>query len=243
MNDPSFNDKLWEFLLSGGVFMAFIALCSLVAMAVSIHRMLTLRWGAVLPDWLEDELAHCERTFAQGRTAQLLLRIRQSDSPAARIARVALSDGFSDRAEASEGVEARAKEEMVKLQNGMGVLEVVITIAPLLGLLGTVSGLVSVFATLGGGGAVSDPSQIAAGIAKALNTTIAGLVVAVITVIFHSFFSRRLESVAARLEVVMGQLLHSFYKQGGPELLESTGTDSPEEEEEPPLLRAASSAG
>ncbi len=227
MEDASINEKVWEFLLSGGVFMAFIAVCSFVAVSVSIHRALTLRWNSIIPTWMTDELARCGEYFRMGKASQLLAALRQSDSTAGRIGRVALSPDFSNREDASAAVEATAKEEIVKLENGMGVLEVVITIAPLLGLLGTVSGLVGVFATLGAEGGVSDPSKIAAGIAKALNTTIAGLVVAVITVILHSIFVRRLESVAARLEVMMAQLLHQFYKHGGAGLFEEVNDPDP----------------
>jgi len=218
MEDASINERVWEFLLSGGIFMAFIATCSFVAVAVSIHRALSLRWNSVIPRWVREELARCDAYFTQGKTTQLYSALRQSDTTAGNIGKVALSADFNNRDEAAAAVEATAKEEMVKLENGMGVLEVVITIAPLLGLLGTVSGLVGVFATLGAEGDVSDPSLIAAGIATALNTTIAGLVVAVITVILHSIFVRRIESVAARLEVMMAQLVHQFYKNGGPSL-------------------------
>lgn len=218
MPGQSLNEQLWEFLLSGGFFMAFIVGCSLVAVAVSIHRAISLRWAAVFPRALAEELARCHEYFKQHKTSRLYAFLRQSDSPMGRISRVALAPDFADRETAGMAVEAHAREEMVKLEHGMGVLEVVITIAPLLGLLGTVSGLVSVFATLGGGGDVADPTAIAAGIAVALNTTIAGLVVAVITVIFHSFFTRRLSQVAARMEVVAGGVLHDFYKMGGPRL-------------------------
>ena len=114
---------------------------------------------------------------------------------------------------------------MVKLENGMGVLEVVITISPLLGLLGTVSGLVSVFATLGDAGDSADPTLIAAGIAVALNTTVAGLIVAVIMVMLHSYFTRRLERIAARIEVIAAHLLHEFYKNGGASLYAEEGKD------------------
>ncbi|MEX2578709.1 MAG: MotA/TolQ/ExbB proton channel family protein [Verrucomicrobiales bacterium] len=221
MLDTTINEKLWDFLLSGGVFMAFIATCSFVAIAVSIHRALTLRWSAVIPDVLGHELARCGEYFKQRKTSLLYLALKRSESPVGRIGSVALSSEFQSREAAADAVEATAKEQMVKLENGMGVLEVVITIAPLLGLLGTVSGLVSVFATLGTQSDVSDPTLIAAGIAVALNTTIAGLVVAVITVIFHSYFTRRLERVAARLEVIAGGLVHEFYKQGGPVLYQS----------------------
>ncbi len=163
--------------------MAFIAVCSLVAVAVSIHRMLSLRWSSIMPDFLQDEWSRCGQYFANGKTSQLLIALRKSDTPFGKIAQVVLSPEFRSREEAAEAVESAAKEQIVKLESGMGVLDVVITISPLLGLLGTVSGLVGVFATLGNSEDVADPVLIAAGIAKALNTTIAGLVVAVISVI------------------------------------------------------------
>lgn len=216
--EASVNEKVWAFLLSGGVFMAFIATCSFVGITVAIHRALTLRWKSVIPVELRTVLNRCGEFFDQGRAEDVLKALRASDSAVGRVGRIALSPEYTNREEASEATEATAREQMVKLENGMGVLEVVITIAPLLGLLGTVSGLVSVFATLGESGDVSDPSQIAAGIAMALNTTIAGLVVAVITVILHSYFTRRLERVAARVEVIAGHLLHEFYSRGGTEL-------------------------
>jgi len=79
----------------------------------------------------------------------------------------------------------------------------IITIAPLLGLLGTVSGLVTVFGDFGGN---ADNGAIAKGIAQALSTTIAGLAVAVPSVIAYSYFNRRLETFAARLELILSQL-------------------------------------
>jgi len=218
MLDPSINSKVWDFLLSGGIFMAFIAACSFVGIAVCIHRALTLRWNSVIPPDLRGDLGRCGEGFREGRAAKLYLDLKRSESPVGKVGRVALSSEFTTRDEAFTAVEATAREQMVRLENGMGVLEVVITITPLLGLLGTVSGLVSVFGTLGDGDAGSDPALIAAGIAIALNTTIAGLVVAVIMVIFHSYFSRRLERIAVRIEVIAGHLLHEFYKNGGPAL-------------------------
>mgnify|MGYP003643401265 CR=1 FL=1 len=215
MANTTVNEQVWDFLLSGGIFMAFIAMCSFVGIAVSIHRALTLKWTSVIPAALWEDLHRCREVFAEGRAAQFLATLKESDSPVGRIGRIAISPEFESRESAVEAVEATAREQMVNLEKGMGVLEVVITIAPLLGLLGTVSGLVSVFATLGNQGDVSDPSLIAAGIAVALNTTIAGLVVAVITVILHSFFTRRLERVAARIEVIASHLVTEFYQSGG----------------------------
>lgn len=240
MPELSANEKLWDFLLSGGVFMAFIALCSFVAVTVGIHRALSLRWDAVIPPALRSHLQRCGDLFESGDAGRLLAALRRDPSPVARIGAVALSGEFESREAASEAVTATAKEQMVKLEKGMGVMEVVITIAPLLGLLGTVSGLVSVFATLGAQGDVSDPTLIAAGIAVALNTTIAGLVVAVITVVLHSYFARRLERIAARLEVIAGHLLNEFHKHGGPELYRAhlAAEPGPSGEALPSLLRS-----
>ena len=206
--------------MSGGIFMLFIVTCSFVAIAVSIHRALTLRSASIVPPFLRKELVRCDQYFKQAKTSALYHALRKSDTPVGRIGRVVLSTEFTSRGDAADASEATAREEMVRLESGMGVLEVVITIAPLLGLLGTVSGLVKVFATLGAteAGMDSDPTLIAAGIATALNTTIAGLVVAVITVILHSYFSRRIESIAVELEVLTSGMLHQFYKHGGPKL-------------------------
>lgn len=218
MAESSINEQLWGFLLSGGFFMIPIGICSFVGIAVCIHRGLTLRWKAVIPPGLRPDLARIADLFREGKASKLLLDLRRSDSPMGRIGRIALSQEFPTPGESEKAVEATAREQMVKLENGMGVLEVVITIAPLLGLLGTVSGLVSVFATLGSGEDQTNPGLIAGGIAEALNTTIAGLIVAVVMVIFHSYFTRRLERIAARLEVIAGHLIHEFHKHGGPDL-------------------------
>ncbi len=214
----SLNERIWDFLLTGGPFMIPIGICSFVGVAVCIHRALSLRWAAVIPVALRPDLARVGEVFREGRAAKLLLDLKRSDSPLGRIGRIALSSEFSGREEAKEAVEATAREQMVRLEKGMGVLEVTIAIAPLLGLLGTVSGLVGVFGAFGENGGNADPSLVAAGIAEALNTTIAGLVVAVVMVVFHSAFVRRLDRIASRLEVIAGHLLHEFYKHGGPAL-------------------------
>lgn len=219
--DASINQRIWEFLIEGGVFMAFIAACSFIALTVTIHRLLSLRWKTVLPHDLMDEIERADEYFGGGAATRLRHTLAQSDTALGRIGSVALSEDHDTREEGAVQVEATAREEIVRLQTGLAALEVVITIAPLLGLLGTVSGLVNVFAVLGSETGVTDPSLIAAGIAKALNTTIAGLAVAVPTVIVHSFLNKRIEAFAARLEVVMGRLLHAFHRFGGPALYHS----------------------
>lgn len=196
--------------------MLFIAICSFIAVSVVIHRFLSLRRQAVLPNELVEVIEKAEASFSRGNFSTVMSAIGKDNSVLSRIARLALSPEFDNREEATEAVEAVAREEVLKLQSGLAVLEVVITIAPLLGLLGTVSGLVGVFATFGDAGAeIPDPSILAAGIAKALNTTIGGLAVAVPTVVAHSYLSKRIEGMALRMEVLMATLLHAYYRNGG----------------------------
>lgn len=211
--DPGSFAKVYSFLVSGGFFMIFIAICSLIALSVVIHRVLFLRKLNVVPAELEAELLELERRFADGQTERLGQLLAVDESALARVARIVLSGEHELREEASSSAEAGAREELVKLQSGIAALEVVITIAPLLGLLGTVSGLVSVFGTLGGSGAeLTDPAQVARGIAEALNTTIAGLAVAVPTVIAHSYLTNKIERFAVRIEVLTNIALAVCYR-------------------------------
>ncbi len=78
--------------------------------------------------------------------------------------------------------------------------------------MGTIMGLVVVFRGLGTGGAEADPGEIARGIAIALNTTIAGLFVAIPTVIAHGYFSRKLDAISVRMEIILRRAIHDFHR-------------------------------
>ena len=129
--------------------------------------------------------------------------IEKGDSVLARLAAVVLKHRGKSRSEITLAVESAAREETVHLHAGIGVLDTVITIAPLLGLLGTASGLVLIFQGLGDN---SDHLAIARGIAEALTTTIFGLAIAVPSVIAHGYFIRRIETLTARLETLLASL-------------------------------------
>ena len=109
----------------------------------------------------------------------------------------------------THAVESSAREEILRLHAGIAVLDTVITIAPLLGLIGTASGLVRIFQGLGNN---SDHLLIAQGIAEALTTTIFGLAIAVPCVIAHGHFIRRIEILTARLEGLLSNLVSAFQK-------------------------------
>lgn len=204
--------QVWEFFAAGGIFMVFIVACSVVAIAVIVFKLLVLRTHRVIPRGMDDMLTSSGQYVAGGDTEQLLANLNACSSPLTRPAVAVFAGACSTEAAARSTAESVAREEVVRLQAGIPVLEVIITIAPLLGLLGTVSGLVNVFSTIGG--AVvgeADPVLLARGIAMALNTTVAGLAVAVPTVVAHTYFSRKIERLAARMEVLLVAGIGSYF--------------------------------
>jgi len=110
-----------------------------------------------------------------------------------------------------EAVQTRARHEMVILEKGLIVLEVITGIAPLLGLIGAVSGLVHVFSHLGLSSGASDTRQIALGIAEALNATVFGLSIAVPTLVAFSYFSKKVEVMSVEMETLVVELIAKCY--------------------------------
>jgi biopolymer transport protein ExbB len=196
------------FFTKGGVFMWPLLVCSIVSLTVIILRTLALREKNVLPMSIESEM---ER-LPPGGSAEHLFRIVQHDaSSLARIVRVALAHLRWPRGENVEAVQTRARYEMVRLERGLVVLEVIIGIAPLIGLIGTVSGLVHVFASLGVSAGSADPKQIARGISEALNCTVFGLGIAVPSLIAFVYFSKKVEVMSVEMESLVNDLLSKCY--------------------------------
>jgi biopolymer transport protein ExbB len=211
------SDSVIQFFISGGIFMPFLLLLSLLAIAVIIHKARGLRRSRVLPEPVAEGMRRAEDWSAAGRLDDLAEVMRTHPSPLGRIGEHALVTHFESKEEARGGVQANAREEIVHLESGIALLEVVITVAPLLGLLGTVSGLVGVFSDLSGAGEAEEHARIARGIAEALNTTIAGLAVAVPTVFAHSYFTKKIEKMAVRMEVLTGHLVNILFRRPEPE--------------------------
>jgi biopolymer transport protein ExbB len=98
---------------------------------------------------------------------------------------------------------------VARLESGLVVLEITTGVAPLLGLLGTLSGLVGIFASIG-----TDPVAVARGIAEALNTTIVGLAVAVPSLVTFNYFQRRIEVMAVEMESLVADMIIKCYPPG-----------------------------
>src|SRR5438477_2323580 len=205
---PGTVQTIMSFFVKGGLFMWPLLACSIVSVTTIILRGIALREKNVMPLAIESEI---ER-LVPGASPERLMRIVSYDqSSLARIARVALQHLRGPRSENVEVVETRARHEMVRLEKGLIVLEVITGIAPLLGLIGAVSGLVHVFSNLGLSSGASDTRQIALGIAEALNATVFGLSIAVPTLIAFSYFSKKVEVMSVEMETLVVELIAKCY--------------------------------
>jgi biopolymer transport protein ExbB len=186
-------DAVWSFFAPGGFFMILLGGCSLIAVGAIVFKLLTLRTAGVIPHKLGErvalgEIGESELATSNSVLARLCLRSNE------------LEKREMTAQERRSTIEALAREEVVTLQSGLPVLEIVVTIAPLLGILGTASGLELVFSNFAD---ANSQEAVADGIGRALGTTIVGLAIAVPSVIALVSFGRKIERLSARLEVLL----------------------------------------
>lgn len=218
--DPEANEQAWDMLIQGGFFLWCIIACSFATLAIGIHRLLALRWTVVIPPPAIAVVDRIDQALEKRGGFQAVRQwFAEEDSPLGRIVQTALAPEHYTPEASSQAAESVAREELVRLQTGVAALDIITTISPMLGLLGTVSGLVKVFGGLGASEDVTDPSAIAGGIAEALYTTIAGLAVAIVAVIVHRYLDKRVEALAVRMEILVGKLINAWHRWGGPAAL------------------------
>ena len=204
--------SVYQFFAQGGFFMVLLLICSVVSVAVIVMRGLALRRQLVMPSEIEREVDGLRHDDTDG-VMRLSRMVRNETSALGRIVQTALSHLNWPKGENVEAVQTRARHEIVRLESGLFVLEVIVGIAPLLGLLGAVAGLVKVFAAFGNNAAQSDPHIIAKGISEALSTTIVGLAIAIPSLIAYSYFAKKIETMAAEMESLVADLLAKCYYQ------------------------------
>jgi biopolymer transport protein ExbB len=204
----------WSFLLKGGIFMIPLTLTLMVGVTTIIYKFLSLSRNRVVPDSLARQVECFEDLSGTAEEKVLLKVFERGETPLARLAGVAIRHRNKPQADIVRAVEASAREEASRLHAGIGVLDIVITVAPLLGLLGTASGLVTIFQGLGES---ADHIIVSHGIAEALNTTIFGLTIAVPCVIAHGFFTRKIEVFTGRLESLLADLANACQQSGKPD--------------------------
>lgn len=206
-SDATMLDKIANFYEKGGIIMLVLTACSVLTVAVIVYKFLHLDKKRIMPDELVHDIETAALTPTESALIEVASRSRDEDSVLARLTQVVVKHKDRSPDMVRDAVQSMAREEIVKMQSGIGTLDVVIVVAPMLGLLGTASGITTVFDGMSSLGDIK-MSIMAQGVAEALTTTIAGLAVAVPAVIGHSFFNRKIETYASRLEVVVGNMVH-----------------------------------
>jgi biopolymer transport protein ExbB len=210
---PSGIQLVWDFLATGGFVMALLVLCSMAAIGASILAWLQLREHIIMPNSVISQLRSIPNYALKGDIRPLQEFLEKDGSMLSRLGSMAISGAFTSKQECHAACDIKAREEIHHLERGIPLLEVMVSVAPLLGLLGTTAGLVGMFSAFGtGGDGGPDTAAIAHEIGVALRCTIAGLFVAVPSVLLHTYFTRRLDALAVRIESVMQETIQHFYQ-------------------------------
>lgn len=186
-----------------------LGITSVVAVAYILERGWALRWSKVIPSQAVDAVERCRTTADVGFLRTVCV---QQPSPISRLLLVAMDHLDWPRGETVDSLQTRARHEMAQLERGLVVLEIIVGIAPLLGLVGTVHGLITLFGDLGKIG-LNDNAALARGIGIALNTTLAGLLIAIPSIVAWSYYTKKVETLAVEMESVCDEFLKRMYRQ------------------------------
>lgn len=200
---------MWEFLRAGGPVMFFLVLTSIAGVTFIIERGLALRWNKVIPPAVEDAVGRCDSP----KGAELVENVcRAYPSAISRLLLLAKEHLPWPKQENTGAIETRARHEVMQLERGLVILEIIVGIAPLTGLVGTLHGLITLFASLGSAG-ITDNAALAKGISIALNTTLMGLIVAIPSLIAWSYYVKKVETLAIEMESICEQFLRCQYRE------------------------------
>lgn len=180
-----------EWLASAGIFLWPLGLCSFLATFIILERTVALRSSRIIPTDYSRQMKRGEIP-ASG----------DSESVAGRILDAYHSGRFD-----AEQLKALVRLQVNQMERGLFVLEIVVSAAPLLGLLGTVTGLVKVFSQIQPETGLPDPTLFVEGVSMALTTTILGLGIAIPALAFNSWLNRRIDNYEAILEVGVERLI------------------------------------
>lgn len=186
-----------EIIKAGGWLMIPILGCSVISLAIVLERFWSLQKKRVAPDNLVAKVWKLDSEKKLDEEA--IIDVRDS-SPLGRILAAGLINRFSSRELMRESIEETGNHVVYELQRFLTTLGTIAAISPLLGLLGTVVGMIQVFAVITSVG-VGDPGELANGISQALITTAAGISIAIPSIFFVRYFRRRIEGLVVEMEV------------------------------------------
>lgn len=206
---------MWEIIQSGGVLMGPIIFCSILALAISAERFWTLRRKHIAP---ADTLNKVWGWMKNKQLDAARLRELQNASPLGRVLAAGLVNARHGRELMKESIQEAASVEVHNMERYLNTLGTIASIAPLLGLLGTVFGMIEIFNQIMEMG-TGNTGAFAGGISEALITTAAGLIVAIPAVVCHRMLLRRVEEIVVFMEQEATKLVDVL--QGDREVLDT----------------------
>ncbi len=203
-------NSAFDLILRGGLLMVPIVLCSIIALTIVFERLYYFYKQYEDPETI---FASIEKMLGNGKSS-LPKEIRlNSKGPIARLLQVGLKEKDSPRWKLEEKLSVTGQEEINAFSKHIRWLEVIATIAPLLGLLGTVTGMVRAFNKVAEYKGQVDPSLLAGGIWEALLTTAAGLAVAIPVVVMLHYFEKKIDTISFHMEKFAKFLVHQIYAE------------------------------
>jgi biopolymer transport protein ExbB len=190
------RERVFEIVKAGGWMMLPIVCCSIVAMAIVIERLWTLQAKRVTPPNLVAQVLQWVRV---GQIDQKKLQALRSGSPLGRLLATGIINLHQERSTMKECIEDVGRHVVHELERYLNALGTIAAVSPLLGLLGTVTGMIKAFNAISVGG-VGDPSVVAGGIAEALVATAAGLIVAIPAMLLYRFLRGRVGDLVVSME-------------------------------------------
>lgn len=188
---------------------ALLILTSVVGLTFIVERGIALRWRRVVPPAVEAAVESCQRS----EDVPMLRRVcEQHDSPMSRLLVLASDHLGWPKDENVDALQTRARQEITRLERGLVVLEIIVGIAPLLGLVGTIAGMMTLFGDIGHEG-LNDASRLAKGIALILNATLMGLLIAIPSLIFWSYYTKKVETIAVEMETLCDEFIRRQYRE------------------------------
>lgn len=203
---------MFDLIIKGGVFIYPIILCSIIALAVFIERLWLLRRKRVIPS---EFIRQIEDMLRKQKISDALFLCQGDSSSIARIFLAGLKSSGRGLWLVKEAIEERGGREAAILEKHVNILSTIANLTPLLGLLGTVSGMIKTFNVISVQG-VGNPAPLAGGIAEALITTASGLCVAIPTLVCYRILKDKAESLIFEMEessIKIIEIMESFNTQ------------------------------
>lgn len=192
-------------LLKGGPVMWPLFVCAIVSVAVMIERFITIRQASADNESLSEQV---REHLSAGRVNDALQVCEEHPGPVAAL----LAGGIRNRDLNSDAIERTMEElamrETPLLYRRLGILDTVITVAPLLGLLGTVTGMIKSFHVVGSQAGLNNPGAITGGVAEALIATATGLAIAIVTLVGYNYLTEKVKEIIAEMEIRATQLMN-----------------------------------